>query len=442
MLNIRLLTPDVPAGCRRHAGAGGRPGLRAASRRSMRSPRSTAASRAPARPAPSAYELRLTCDGGYVVNQRLRLETAGARAAVASEQQSQMTESRDGKKLRFEHRTTTGGRQTSLVKGEALIGDDGKGEARFTDPEGQSVALTATTLFPVAIARETIRQAKAGESGFDAQFFFGEKVKPPQSVNILIGKLPKRLADVKIPEGGEQLADGRTRIYYRAGFFDAQADGKGQGELGLRDEQRHPRQRCRALRHPRGERRRDRIPHHAPRGAAQARVQVSGPRRRARMSMTPEQAVDRLEELHATASIALREALARFTESGAVPTAEERSRFRYPELCVDWQPAGAVRFTRRAWAKFQAPGRYTTTVTAAALLPPVPAGATASAQRGVRRRHRGRRERPGDSLSLRHRGGRRVHPRRPLGVRAGAPFPDAGAGQCRRRDRRRHLGVA
>ena len=71
-----------------------------------------------------AYEIRLTCDG-YVVNQRLRLETAGARAAVASEQQSQMTESRDGKKLRFEHRTTTGGRQTSLVKGEALIGDVG-----------------------------------------------------------------------------------------------------------------------------------------------------------------------------------------------------------------------------------------------------------------------------------------------------------------------------
>ena len=75
-----------------------------------------------------------------------------------------------------------------------------------------------------------IVQPQAGESGFDTQFFFGEKVKPPQSVNILIAKLPKRLADVKIPEGGEQLADGRTRIYYRAGFFDAQADGKGQGE--------------------------------------------------------------------------------------------------------------------------------------------------------------------------------------------------------------------
>ena len=176
-----------------------------------------------------AFELRQTCDG-YVVNQRLRVEIGAGRGAVTSEQQSQMTESRDGRRLRFEHRTTTGGKQSSLVKGEALIGDDGKGEARFTDPEGQTVALPSGTQFPVALARETIRRAKAGEIGFDTRFFYGEKVKPPQSVNVLIGKLPRRLADVKIPDGAEQLADGRSRIYYRAGFFEVQADGKSQGE--------------------------------------------------------------------------------------------------------------------------------------------------------------------------------------------------------------------
>ncbi|HSS85090.1 MAG TPA: AMP nucleosidase, partial [Reyranella sp.] len=82
-----------------------------------------------------------------------------------------------------------------------------------------------------------------------------------------------------------------------------------------------------------------------------------------RGSLTPEQAVDRLEHLHSAASNALREALARYTGSGIVPTAQERSLFRYPELCVDWQPSGAVHFTRRAWAKFQSPGRYSTTVT-------------------------------------------------------------------------------
>jgi AMP nucleosidase len=79
--------------------------------------------------------------------------------------------------------------------------------------------------------------------------------------------------------------------------------------------------------------------------------------------LTPEQAVDHLEALHADASNALREALARYTESGVVPTAEERSRFRYPELRIDWRPSGAIPFTRRAWAKFQSAGLYSTTVT-------------------------------------------------------------------------------
>ena len=180
-------------------------------------------------PGTYAYELKLTCDG-YIVNQRLRLEIPGPRGMVVSEQLSQMTESRDGKKLHFEHRSTTDGRETSLVKGDALLGDDGSGQARFSEPEGQTVALPVGTLFPVAIARETIRQAKAGEGGFDALFFYGEKVKPPQSVNIVIGKVPKRLTTVKIPEGAEQLADGRSRIYYRAGFFEALSKGQVQAQ--------------------------------------------------------------------------------------------------------------------------------------------------------------------------------------------------------------------
>jgi AMP nucleosidase len=79
--------------------------------------------------------------------------------------------------------------------------------------------------------------------------------------------------------------------------------------------------------------------------------------------LTPEQAVDRLEEIHASACEGLRSALTRFATSGVPPAARERAAFRYPELCVDWQPAGPIPFTRRAWAKFQEPGRYATTVT-------------------------------------------------------------------------------
>jgi len=79
--------------------------------------------------------------------------------------------------------------------------------------------------------------------------------------------------------------------------------------------------------------------------------------------LTPEQAVDRLEDLHSQACEALRLALARFTATHEPPKPQERAAFRYPELRVEWQPVGEVPFTWRAWAKFQSPGLYATTVT-------------------------------------------------------------------------------
>ena len=173
-----------------------------------------------------AYELRLTCEG-YTVNQRMRIEIEGGRTPIVSEQQSQMTESRDGKKFHFEHRSTANGKQTSLFKGDALL-DGNIGQARFVDPEGQSVALPADTMFPVSMARITLQRAKAGDTGFDGLFFFGDKAKPPQSANVLIGKVPKRLANLPIPEGAGALVEGHERIYFRGGFFESGA--KGQGE--------------------------------------------------------------------------------------------------------------------------------------------------------------------------------------------------------------------
>ena len=82
-------------------------------------------------------------------------------------------------------------------------------------------------------------------------------------------------------------------------------------------------------------------------------------------SLTPEQAVDRLEVMHTAACKALRDALQRYADSGTPPTAEERAAFRYPELRVTWAPLGGKSRPagRRAWAKFQSPGVYATTVT-------------------------------------------------------------------------------
>jgi len=180
-------------------------------------------------PGTYAFELKQTCDG-YVIYQRMRLELDGAKGAAVSEQTSEMTESRDGRKLRFEHRSSVNGKATGTMKGEASLDDEGRGQSLFSEPEGQSVSLPKGTMFPNALTRITIKHAKAGDGGFDALFFFGEKVKPPQSVNVVIGRVPKRLADFKIPEGGEALAEGRDRIYYRGAFFDADPKNSNGGE--------------------------------------------------------------------------------------------------------------------------------------------------------------------------------------------------------------------
>jgi AMP nucleosidase len=79
---------------------------------------------------------------------------------------------------------------------------------------------------------------------------------------------------------------------------------------------------------------------------------------------TPESAIDQLESLHAAAVTALRAALDRVLAGGPPPDAAERARFHYPELRVHHTPTGtAPPATRRAWAKFQAPGTYGTTIT-------------------------------------------------------------------------------
>ena len=79
--------------------------------------------------------------------------------------------------------------------------------------------------------------------------------------------------------------------------------------------------------------------------------------------MTPLEAVDLLVQRYDEAVAALRGEVERFLRNGEPPTAQARSRFRYPELRVVYHPDGAPPVNPRAFAKFSAPGVYTTTVT-------------------------------------------------------------------------------
>ncbi|TXH38051.1 MAG: AMP nucleosidase [Rhodospirillaceae bacterium] len=77
----------------------------------------------------------------------------------------------------------------------------------------------------------------------------------------------------------------------------------------------------------------------------------------------PEEAVDRLQEMHVAATAALRDALERYLVDGHAPSPAELTRFRYPELRLTYRPEGVMPASARAYAKFQGPGVYSTTVT-------------------------------------------------------------------------------
>ena len=79
--------------------------------------------------------------------------------------------------------------------------------------------------------------------------------------------------------------------------------------------------------------------------------------------LTPEAAVERLIELHRQATRSLKACLERYFDTRESPTNEERQGFCYPELRVEYRASGVQPRISRAFAKFQGPGTYTTTVT-------------------------------------------------------------------------------
>jgi AMP nucleosidase len=80
-------------------------------------------------------------------------------------------------------------------------------------------------------------------------------------------------------------------------------------------------------------------------------------------SLSPELAVEQLIELHATATKALKTALDGYFDKRLAPKAADRDQFCYPELRVTYTANGLQPTIARAYAKFQGPGTYVTTIT-------------------------------------------------------------------------------
>jgi AMP nucleosidase len=79
--------------------------------------------------------------------------------------------------------------------------------------------------------------------------------------------------------------------------------------------------------------------------------------------LTPKAAVEQLITLHDNACKSLKAGLDRFLTDRTIPTSDERKLWNYPELRVTYESHGLQPNISRAYAKFQAPGVYTTTIT-------------------------------------------------------------------------------
>lgn len=81
------------------------------------------------------------------------------------------------------------------------------------------------------------------------------------------------------------------------------------------------------------------------------------------IAYTPEEAVERLAQLHQQAVDALSQALKAYLKERVKPDLAQRELFRYPELRLTYLCQGEVPTTVRAYAKVQVPGTYSVTVT-------------------------------------------------------------------------------
>jgi hypothetical protein len=173
------------------------------------------------------FRLQAECDGGMKFEQRLRFEAMAPSGMTTIDQTSTGGESADGKRYRFTHRTTVDNKTEPEVRGEVDLGGEGA-QARYSQPAGRTVNIPGDTMFPISILRRAVKAARDAEAGFEGRFFMGDKPEPPQAVSVLLGKPPRRVAEMAPPQGERGLIEGRDRFYFRASFYEDQAKSNGE----------------------------------------------------------------------------------------------------------------------------------------------------------------------------------------------------------------------
>ena len=166
------------------------------------------------------YSWGETCDG-WTVDQRFILTvTQGDGAILKLTAVSSTWESKDGKRFRFNIRRERNDEEIQKIRGEAQIGADAAGVAKYEMPEAKEILLPKGTVFPTMHTIRLMEQAISGKRSDRQLVFDGSEVEPPAPVTAFI--LPPRAQEKPVATLKPPLGPHPVRIYNLA-FFSAKS---------------------------------------------------------------------------------------------------------------------------------------------------------------------------------------------------------------------------
>lgn len=131
-------------------------------------------------------------------------------------------ESMDGRNLRFSLTQVTQGAVSSRVAGQAELGPDGSGIARYSEPEAKELPIPPGTLLPNTHTVAALNAARAGQRLLVAPIFDGTSADGAQETTTVLAPWQGPTA---MPETPSLSALGSARM--RIAFFETDAEQAG-----------------------------------------------------------------------------------------------------------------------------------------------------------------------------------------------------------------------
>ncbi len=155
---------------------------------------------------------------GWTISQRMRFQLFdNTGQEIDNDISFSSWEAKDGLNYRFTLRTLRDGEVAEELRGSAKLDGPGKGgQAVFSEPENEVIALPPGTIFPTEHSILLLEKAQAGDKIFARQVFDGATLDGALEINALVvGKLPpQKPASAKIAADLVKGAAWRMRMAF------------------------------------------------------------------------------------------------------------------------------------------------------------------------------------------------------------------------------------